>query len=218
MQRFLSEDPSGYGGGDINLFAYSGSDPVDASDPSGLDTCPGGDCGGGDPNSFGQIPDIFNLFFFPGGSSSGPAVWDTFTNLWEKAQLAGSLKSVGVQVSGGYEVFGQGSIELAADTDNMVPIPPLNMDDPAISPGSEWDWRGNPKKVGSRFGSWVNRFTDWALHPDFGTHDLPKGDHYDLQKGPIKHSLRMQGSEIQLWSEGTQQWQTIFNLKWLTLF
>ena len=116
LHRFLSEDPSGYGGGDINLFAYAGSDPVDASDPSGLDACPGGDCSGGDPNSFGGIPDIFEEFFLQDGSSSGPAQWDTFTHLWEKAQLAGTLQSVGVQVSDGYEVFGQGSIELAATT------------------------------------------------------------------------------------------------------
>ena len=66
---------SGYGGGDINLFAYAGNRPVGTSDPSGLDACPGGDCGGGDPNPLGGVPNIFYLYFFNGSSSSGPAVW-----------------------------------------------------------------------------------------------------------------------------------------------
>jgi RHS repeat-associated protein len=213
LQRFLSEDPAGYGGGDINLFAYSGSDPVNASDPSGLDACPGGDCGGGDP---GGIPNIFYLFFFfPGGSSSGPAQWTTFTKFWEKLQLAQTLPSVGVTVSGGPEVFGQGGVFLAADTD-MTPIPPLNSV-PTVSPGPEWLWAGLGPK-GSNSGSWLNPSTKWALHPDYGTHDLPKGDHYDLQKrGHPKHSLRMEGPRVQLWSDGSQRWLTLFNFEWLTL-
>ena len=37
LQRFLSEDPLGYGGGGVNFFAYSGNDPVNGSDPSGMD-------------------------------------------------------------------------------------------------------------------------------------------------------------------------------------
>ena len=78
-----------------------------ASDPSGLDACPNGDCGGGDGNSFGQIPSIFEEFFLQDGSSSGPAVWDTFTHLWEKAQLAGTLESAGVPVSGGQVLLAQ---------------------------------------------------------------------------------------------------------------
>jgi RHS repeat-associated protein len=42
MQRFLSEDPSGFKGG-INLFSYVGNNPVNFVDPLGLDqTDPGG--------------------------------------------------------------------------------------------------------------------------------------------------------------------------------
>src|SRR5262249_49375637 len=36
LQRFLSEDPIGYEGGDPNFFAYSGNNPISGSDPSGL--------------------------------------------------------------------------------------------------------------------------------------------------------------------------------------
>jgi RHS repeat-associated protein len=36
LQRFISEDPLQYGGGDINLFRYAADDPVNAADPLGL--------------------------------------------------------------------------------------------------------------------------------------------------------------------------------------
>jgi RHS repeat-associated protein len=38
LHRFISEDPIGIAGG-LNLYAYTGNDPVNASDPSGLLTC-----------------------------------------------------------------------------------------------------------------------------------------------------------------------------------
>ena len=34
--RFTSKDPEGFGGGDTNLYAYVGNDPMNATDPSGL--------------------------------------------------------------------------------------------------------------------------------------------------------------------------------------
>ena len=34
--RFISEDPSGLGGGDTNLYAYVLNDPVNLVDPAGL--------------------------------------------------------------------------------------------------------------------------------------------------------------------------------------
>jgi RHS repeat-associated protein len=36
LQRFISEDPSGFGGGDVNLYAYASNNPVGFTDPSGL--------------------------------------------------------------------------------------------------------------------------------------------------------------------------------------
>ena len=36
LQRFLSEDPAGSAGGDVNLYAYVGNSPLNARDPSGM--------------------------------------------------------------------------------------------------------------------------------------------------------------------------------------
>jgi RHS repeat-associated protein len=36
LQRFLSPDPAGFGGGDVNLFRYAGNSPTNFSDPVGL--------------------------------------------------------------------------------------------------------------------------------------------------------------------------------------
>lgn len=44
LQRFLSEDPIGISGGDVNFYAYVGNAPLTTTDPLGLE--PGGDCGG----------------------------------------------------------------------------------------------------------------------------------------------------------------------------
>jgi RHS repeat-associated protein len=39
LQRFISDDPLGFGGGDVNPFTYASNDPVDAIDPLGLQYC-----------------------------------------------------------------------------------------------------------------------------------------------------------------------------------
>jgi RHS repeat-associated protein len=38
QSRFISEDPIGFAGGDANLYAYVGNNPLNATDPSGLST------------------------------------------------------------------------------------------------------------------------------------------------------------------------------------
>jgi len=41
LQRFISEDPIGFNGGDVNLYGYVGNDPVNLVDPYGLIGYPG---------------------------------------------------------------------------------------------------------------------------------------------------------------------------------
>ncbi|MBK8810234.1 MAG: RHS repeat-associated core domain-containing protein [Acidobacteria bacterium] len=36
LGRFISEDPIGFAGGDVNLYGYVGNGPLSATDPSGL--------------------------------------------------------------------------------------------------------------------------------------------------------------------------------------
>jgi RHS repeat-associated protein len=50
LQRFLSEDPLGFGGGDPNLYAYVGNPPTTYSDPLGL--CLIGGAAGAKPGHF----------------------------------------------------------------------------------------------------------------------------------------------------------------------
>jgi hypothetical protein len=40
VARFISEDPLGFGGGDVNLFAYVRNQPVNLADPLGLSSSP----------------------------------------------------------------------------------------------------------------------------------------------------------------------------------
>jgi RHS repeat-associated protein len=47
LQRFLSEDPLGIGGGDTNIFAYVHNDPVNRIDPLGFGGSAGGSPNGG---------------------------------------------------------------------------------------------------------------------------------------------------------------------------
>ena len=59
------------------------------------------------------------------------------------------------------------------DTDSNVPHIQYPGDDPNVSPGEGWEWRGPKNK-----GSWYNPETGETLHPDLN-HPLPEGPHWD---------------------------------------
>ncbi|MCP3870335.1 MAG: hypothetical protein GY703_20035 [Gammaproteobacteria bacterium] len=58
LKRFISEDPLGYGAGDMNLYAYVGANPINFADP------------------FGQEKD-------PTGQSPKKTVWDEIKAVWD---------------------------------------------------------------------------------------------------------------------------------------
>jgi RHS repeat-associated protein len=60
LRRFLSEDPLQFGGGDVNLFGYTGNDPVNRTDPSGFIDVPGGDVNG--PNGIADLNGLGSAF------------------------------------------------------------------------------------------------------------------------------------------------------------
>lgn len=53
MARFVSSDPLGFGGGDLNLYRYVGNNPVSFVDPSGMDKSGNGGPGNGGPGNDG---------------------------------------------------------------------------------------------------------------------------------------------------------------------
>ncbi len=66
LSRFISEDPIGFAGGDANLYAYVGNDPINAVDPSGLF----------EPGWRGPFPEYYA---FPVGA---PRWWEHLIPLW----------------------------------------------------------------------------------------------------------------------------------------
>jgi RHS repeat-associated protein len=74
LQRFLSEDPLGIGGGDSNIFAYVHNNPVNMIDPLGLSAGGGGSSGGsgGSGGCDGCIPPPAPPRLFPGGKVGSP--------------------------------------------------------------------------------------------------------------------------------------------------
>jgi RHS repeat-associated protein len=144
LQRFLSEDPAGYAGGSANLFAYAGNGPVGASDPSGLDSCLDGDCGGGQPSNNplpspggldGLIQEILQAIFGVSPTSTAPPA--NHTNFQDIKQAGLTQFTAGTPMSGGTNVYGQeGGISPGgtARTDPSNSPPLQRVKDPAPSP------------------------------------------------------------------------------------
>jgi hypothetical protein len=64
----------------------------------------------------------------------------------------------------------------------------LDFNDPSVSPGNGWEWRGKGGP-GSSDGSWYNPDTKESLHPDLD-HPEPIGPHYDW-KNSNKQNYRI---------------------------
>jgi len=100
LQRWLSEDPLRYGGGDVNLFAYAGNDPVDNADPTGLQYCVYGI--GTDAGALSSLTAAMNGDL-PLGLAA--AVADV-TTAAPSAAVSTSASGVSAQGSGGFGIPG----------------------------------------------------------------------------------------------------------------
>jgi len=70
LQRFISQDPIGFAGGDVNIYAYVGNDPINFTDPSGLEKAMEKIDEMDDPSAGGLINRIRSI-----GGSSGVKAW-----------------------------------------------------------------------------------------------------------------------------------------------
>ena len=98
--RFPSKDPIGFGGGDVNLYAYVRNNPVNLTDPLGLQStecpdCPSGIWSGAGGNVGGML--------LSGGVFTGiyrVTCWDSGKSCWIMTTCSGSGLGLGGSVSG----------------------------------------------------------------------------------------------------------------------
>jgi hypothetical protein len=76
------------------------------------------------------------------------------------------------------------------NADDTTDFPDYPGDDPNVSPGEDWEWRGPKDK-----GSWYNPKTGETLHPDLN-HTPPEGPHWDYI--PYKN-----GPQYRLYPDGS---------------
>ncbi len=104
LQRFLSPDPLGFGGGDVNLYRYVGNDPVDFRDPLGLMSGASYDMGSGTWS--------FDGMTYKPGAGGGPG-GGTATS------TVGGYSDIGPNAPGGFsytvstEIVGAGIADLS---------------------------------------------------------------------------------------------------------
>jgi len=83
--RFISEDPIGFGGGDVNLYAYVGNNPVNFVDPLGLTA--------GDTNASNTWVEVWDIITpdFNDPTSLGANFWQNIYNDPPTAGISFSL-------------------------------------------------------------------------------------------------------------------------------
>jgi RHS repeat-associated protein len=93
-QRFTSEDPAGFAGSGVNLYAYAGNNPVSFSDPYGLHWYFNwAGLGGGDPDA-------------PNKGCSAPSALPHSGAIVVGAEGTAGIAATGARAQGTYGVFG----------------------------------------------------------------------------------------------------------------
>lgn len=184
LQRFISADPLGFGGGDVNLYAYVGNDPADFVDALGLK--------GGPPSPIPPNPNV-KTHPVPGGSGD-----DFGTPAPGEGPYPSGFAMVTDTPPG---VYPGGTIQVHL----LAPFKRLPSN-PDESPGEGWVQKG-PR------GNWFYPPTGQSLSPDL-EHVLPKGPHWDLQRrgSDRKWSLRMFEDQLQFYLESGDVWLPIEEL------
>lgn len=90
VQRFLSEDPLGFGGGDTNIFACVHNNPVNGIDPFGLSAGSGAGGGGGPPTN---VPP-------GGGNKRNGGVTESTSTLGDPGEIYAPPDVPGMEISG----------------------------------------------------------------------------------------------------------------------
>jgi RHS repeat-associated protein len=229
LQRFTQEDPLQFGGGDINLLAYVGNDPVNLADPLGMD-----------------VPGVFAAFGYcmygfagdAGALSSGAslsalvaATVDLPNNGFGRASLAFSAAGEFAAGSTANGSIGVGSLGGMAGVQGGVPgATPFSGSAPTGSIGAAGisqgtiaytqqvafrmpvpnvpkDFSGSPGEGWEKIGpNWWHPRNKWSLHPD-PHHPPPIGPHWDWHRRDApKMLLRWLGDELQYFDAEVLEW------------
>ena len=218
LGRFVSEDPIGFRGGDVNLYGYVWNNPLAFKDPQGTDgllVLGGGAIAAGAGGSGGALAGALTAAAPPVAVAAGGAAliygayqagdwlanqpWNPVTNgtLNPLFGVPPSMSPAGIKTeTGGFcETAPTG---LSPNIFNKPSFlgqpngPAIPVPDvpatPSSTPGPGWVWKG-PDAPGGKRGAWTNPATGESLHPDL-SHPLPIGPHWDW-RDPNKEDWRI---------------------------
>lgn len=197
LGRFISEDPIGFAGGDINLYGYVWNSPLSFTDPMGLDGGWGSNFADWlddnierarrfyqrDPQNWrwnatvNTNADILSgcADMFRVGNGIGYAIYAPDENGWGRAAF------IAQDVERGSALFAAMAGPFAGRV-GVRPAAGSNFPgfDPSKAPAG-YQWRGKPGSApGSKEGNYYNPKTGESLRPDLN-HAPPIGPHWDYR-------------------------------------
>ncbi len=187
LQRFISEDPLRFGGGDTNVYSYVWNSPVQFTDPLGLFPLGmlwnfGSLDLSGRKNSLPAVGGAPIVLANAAGAQAAQAALAAFAALAVLAdQLGKMLRDLVISKN---DTPKEGSDE--------VPKVPTIPEDPTQSPGSDWEWKGSSDKPEVGKGNWVNTKTGEKIYHD----------PYSKKHGPHIDYTDPQGREWRVYPNG----------------
>jgi hypothetical protein len=112
--RFISRDPLGFGGGDLNLYRYCGNNPLSNLDPTGLDDASYGNgdgtCSQGSPDSESNSDGTTEVSVGAAGQWTAIAM-PSFDSAGQAPGYSGSEAPSGLNSNGGSEFNSPGQMQ-----------------------------------------------------------------------------------------------------------